>query len=89
MKFISSMLYYHVLNYYFQWNAKEEMRVSIEENIIANIPSIFILDVLDFALDEAFAGSFNDFHKKVFNGNKGEIAIQLRLLNFLIKKEII
>jgi len=90
IKFVSQMMYYNVLSEYFSHNFKDEMRTSIEENVIKNIPKDYVEDILDFALKESFAGTFSNFQEKRFSSaHKEEAQIQLRLHNFMKAKQLI
>lgn len=84
IQFVARMMYYNVLSEYFSHNLKEEMRSSIEENIIKNIPKGYIESILDLALDERFAGDFSQLKNKRFSSvHKEEAEVQLRLWNYM------
>lgn len=88
-KFIISQFYYGILTHYFSPLLNDTLRDSIESNIITEIPRDFIEPLLEFSLDEAFAGRFYSFQQRRFSGSKKEVVIQDRLWKFLSNKGMI
>ncbi|KHJ39529.1 hypothetical protein PBAC_00370 [Pedobacter glucosidilyticus] len=83
-EFINRMIYYHSISEYFGYSLNDEMKSSIERNIIERIPEKHLEPIMDYALDEKFAISFNQFQNGNFgHTNSGEQEILRRLLNFL------
>ncbi|WP_127132499.1 hypothetical protein [Pseudoflavitalea rhizosphaerae] len=90
IKFVARMMYYSVLSEYFSHNLKNELRASIEENVIKNIPNEYVEQILDLALDERFAGDFSQFQNKCFSSvHKEEVEVQLRLWNYMKSHQLI
>jgi hypothetical protein len=87
LAFVAKLMHYNIFSEYFDHGLKDEMRGSIEENIIRNIPEEYLAEVLDFTLDELFAGTFFDFREKSFSGSDTEVSLQLRLWNYLHRME--
>lgn len=84
IEFLNSQIYYNVLSPYFDPAMNDNMKTSIENSIIQNIPNQLLQAVLHYSLDIRFALSFNDFINEDFNLlNEGEPELVLRLLNFL------
>ena len=90
LKFVTSQIYYGVLTHYFSPLLKDEIRDSIEENIISKIPVDIVEPILRFALDEKFASNYERFCKGEFRGvNDKEKFIQERLRTFLLNNQMI
>jgi hypothetical protein len=85
LKFLVSQCYYGAINDYLSPLTNDTIRVSMEKNIIANIPNQFIEPILDFSLDEAFAIHFHNFKNDNFGfQDRGEKQILNRLRGFLL-----
>jgi hypothetical protein len=87
--FLAYNMHYKILSEYFSFDLKDEMRGSIEENVIKNIPKEYVGAILSYSLDQEFAGSFDSFKTKIFSGSKGEIHVQLRLWQYLDKMKML
>lgn len=85
-KFMNSRIYYGILHFYFEIITKEELRDSIDQNIISQIPVKYLKPIFEFALDEKFALQYYQFCNSRFRGvNNKEIEIQAGLRDILRK----
>jgi|GEM_PF-2543477 len=69
VKFVARKIYYGILTEYFSHRIHAEVKTSIEENVIKNIPKEYVESIVDLALDEAFANHFYAFRNKQFRGS--------------------
>jgi hypothetical protein len=82
--FLNSKMYYNILSNYFSSQINDEIRKSIELNIISQIPKKHLKSILNFSLDERFAMTFDDLIEENFNNlNNNEEVLLKRLLAFL------
>lgn len=84
-KFINSMMYYHMLSDYFSHHkTNDEMRTSIENNILEKIPKEHLEPIFDFALDEKFAMHYYNLVEEDYRMmHSGELQVLRRLQKFL------
>ena len=83
-EFINRMIYYHAISEYFGYLLNDDMKSSIEKNVIGRIPEKHLEPIMNYALDEKFAISFNQFqHENFRHTNSREQGILRRLFNFI------
>jgi hypothetical protein len=86
-RFVVSQCYYGVLTEYFSPLLNDDLRGSIEENVITEIPNELIEPLFQFALDEKFALDFENLISKRFGFLADrEKKILNRLRDFLVSK---
>lgn len=88
IEFLIRQIHYGVLTEYFSFRLNDELKSSLEENLIDKIPNELIASILKFSLYESFAIGFKNFCEGNFRvHNKSDKTPILRLREFLVKNE--
>lgn len=89
MHFVAAKMYYAIFSEYFRHDLKDEMRASIEENILKVVKKQYLPGILKLTLDEKFAMNYPAFKEKEFRGSAAEKKLLLRLWNYLNKYDLL
>jgi len=88
-RFLNARIYYNMLSDYFSHRTNDEMKTSIEEEVIQRIPKEHLKPIFDFALDEKFEMHFSDLVDENYQMiNAEELKVLKRLRKFLAKNNL-
>jgi hypothetical protein len=87
--FLNARIYYNMLSDYFSHRTNDEMRSSIEKNVIKEIPKEHLKPIFEFALDEKFAMHYSDLVDENFKiAHDEELKALKRLRKFLAENNL-